>query len=260
MPITKLLLSFPPALAIFLISFLISLLVTIIYKFTTNQKVMKTIQADMKELRDKIKNTKDTSRATALNKQLMEKTMQQIMHSMKSTLITIIPIFFIFGWMNSNLAFAQASPGENFTTSITFEHNVSGEATITADTLQILTEPTQEIEGNHVQWTLNGDEGTHDITFSYEDEVYRRTITLTDEWTYSDPHLEKKRTLFGLINIGDDNPIKTESSISKISVDLKPTYPFGDFRLFGWQPGWLATYFIFTLALTFPIRKLLKVH
>jgi len=88
--------SLPPLAAIFAISFFISFLVTIVYKFATNQKFMKTLQTDMKSLRAEIKSTKDSGQIGALNKQLMEKTMQQMMHSMKSTLITIIPIFFNF--------------------------------------------------------------------------------------------------------------------------------------------------------------------
>ena len=260
MGIDNFILSFPPFVAIFVISLLISLVVNTIYKFTTNQKVMKRLQAEMKSLRDEIKNAKNTSQASDLNKRLMEKTMQQVMQSMRSTLVTVIPIFLIFGWMSGHLAFSEASPGEEFTASITFEKEVLGNATLTADTLEILTDSTQEVEDGRVEWTLKGDKGTHDITFAYGEEIYGREVIITDDWQYSDPHLEKKRTLLGLINIGDDNPIKDESNIKLVSVDLKPTYPFGNFSLFGWMPGWLATYFILTLSLTFPIRKLLRVH
>lgn len=253
-------LSLPPVATIFLISLAISLAVTVIYKFTTNQKLMKRLQSEMKSLRDEIKNIKDPSKAAALNKRLMEKTMQQIMHSMRSTLLTVVPIFLIFTWMSANLAYSQAVPGEEFTASIEFEHEVSGEANISSETLKILTDPSQQVEGKKARWTLTGEEGTHAIRFTYRNDVYDRNVILTEDWRYADPVLEKKRKLLWLINIGDADPIKEESSIRQVSVDLEPTYPFGDFRLFGWQPGWLAAYFIFTLALTFPIRKLLRVH
>jgi len=250
----------PPLFAIFLLSFFISLLITIVYKFTTNQKFMKMLHHDMKSLREEIKNIKDPAQAGALNKRLMEKTMQQIMHSMKSTFITIIPIFIIFGWMNSNLAFIQATPGEEFTASMTFNYGTTGTASIQSDTLEIIDNTTQEISDGKASWKINGGEGKHEILYTFGNETYKREVILTKEWKYADPYLEKKRSLLGVINLGDKNPIKPESKIRMVAVDLKPLHPFGGFELFGWQPGWLATYFLFTLALTFPMRKLMRVH
>ena len=251
--------SLPPFAALFLISLFISVMVTIVYKFATNQKVMKALQSEMKLLRSKIKEIKDPSQVGSLNKQLMEKTMQQMTHSMKSTFITIIPIFLIFGWMSSNLAFGSVAPGEEFAASIEFDEGTTGNATLSSDNLEILDEATREISEDRVTWRLKGDEGRHNIMYSFGDETYTREVILTDEWDYVDPHLEKKRTFLGLINIGDENPVKPESEIKKISVDLPPVRPLG-ITLFGWKPGWLATYFFFMLALTFPIRRLLKVH
>ncbi len=250
----------PPVAAIFAVALSISLLVTLIYKLTTNQKLMRALHHEMKSLRGEIKNIKDPSQAASLNKQLMEKTMQQMMHSMKSTFITIIPVFIIFGWLNSNVAFTQLSPGEEFTTSMTFTKGTEGTAAISSETLQIISNATREIKASTASWKLKGNEGTHQITYTFGNETYTRTAIITSKWEYADPYLEKKKTLFGIINTGDKNPIKPESKIEKISVDLKPIHPLGNFRLFGWQPGWLGTYFIFTLLLTFPTRKLLRVH
>lgn len=252
--------SLSPLAAIFAVSLSISLLVTLIYKLTTNQKLMKALHHEMKSLRDDIKNIKDPSQATSLNKQLMEKTMQQMMHSMKSTFITIIPVFLIFGWLNANVAFVQISPGEEFTTSMAFAKGTEGTASISSETLQIIGNATQEISNSIVAWKLKGNEGTHTITYAYGNEIYTREAIITNKWNYADPYLEKKQALLGIINTGDKAPIKPDSKIERIAVDLKPVHPFGNFRLFGWQPGWLGTYFIFTLLLTFPTRKLLRVH
>ncbi|MBI2664730.1 DUF106 domain-containing protein [Candidatus Woesearchaeota archaeon] len=252
--------SLPPLAAIFLISFAISLAITVVYKYTTNQKFMKALQGEMKDIRQQIKNTKDTAQAGILNKKLMEKTMQQMMHSMKSTFITIIPIFLIFGWMNSNLAYEQAAPNEEFTTTMQFHEGTGGAAAIESPTLQILSNSTQQITGNKAAWTLKGAEGKHEIFYTYAEERYKREVLLTGKWEYADPTLEKKSSILGIINIGDKNPIKEGSGIKKITIDLRPVHPFGSLKLFGWQPGWLATYFLFMLAMTFPLRKLLRVH
>ena len=250
----------PPFVALFLISLAISVTVTLVYKFATDQRMMKAIQNEMKALRGRIKEVKDPGQVGALNKQLMEKTLQQMTRSMKSTFITIIPIFLIFGWMGSNLAFDSVAPGEEFTASIEFEEGTAGNAAISSETLEILDEPSREISEDGVTWRLKGEEGTHEILYSFGDETYKREVILTNRWDYVDPYLEKQRKILWVINAGDKNPIKPESKIKKVSVDLLPVRPFGGLSLFGWMPGWLATYFFFMVALTFPIRKLLKVH
>lgn len=260
--VTDLIRAFPPAVALFLISLFISTMATLVYKFATDQKVMKTLHLEMKFLRKQMKEVKDPGQVGALNKRLMEKTMQQMTHSMKATFITLIPIFFIFGWMSSNLAFDNAVPGEEFTASIEFNEGVEGTATISSDTLELLDNGSMEISEDKVTWRLKGGEGTHEILYSFGDETYKREVIVTNDWNYVDPHLEPKKTFLGIINRGDSNPIKEGSKIKKISVDLSPVRPLGGFTLpFRNQPvGWLFTYFIFMLTLTFPIRKLLRVH
>ena len=258
--VIHILLSFPPLIVIFLLSLFVSVLITVVYKFATNQKVLKALHEEMKSMREEIKKNKDPSKAMELNKHLMEKTMQQMKHSMKSTIITIVPMFLIFGWMSSSLAFHAVSPGEEFETSITFENEALGQANITSGTLEILTDPVQEINGKEVRWALRGTEGMHNIVFNYGGETYEREVILTDRWEYADPYLEKENKILGIINIGDSEPVPEDSNIKRVAVELNPVRPFGDFRLFGWQPGWLSTYFLFTLLLTLPVRKLMKVH
>jgi len=253
--------SFTPVLAIFIVSLFVSVLITIVYKFTTNQTLMKSLHAEMKSLRAEIKNTKDTGGAGQLNKRLMELTMKQAMHSMRSTFITIIPIFLIFGWMQGNFAFEQATPEEVFTTTMYFAQETSGQAFITASLdLEILSEATQNISDNKASWEVKGPAGDHQITYEFGEETYARDVIITDAWRYADPILEKKRTLFGIINLGDDKPLAEASKINRIAIDLNGIHPFGGFTLFGWRPGWLAVYFLFTVGMTFPIRRLFKVH
>ena len=59
-PIFNPLLKMHPALAILLISFLITLLITLVYKYTTDQKKMKRIKAEMKENQKKLKELSKT--------------------------------------------------------------------------------------------------------------------------------------------------------------------------------------------------------
>jgi len=63
---------------------------------------MKEIKQEMKDLQKKMKEFKDQpEKAMAIQKQIMEKTMKQMMQSIKPTLITFLPIILIFTWLRS---------------------------------------------------------------------------------------------------------------------------------------------------------------
>lgn len=92
----------PEPLPIFIISFILTLITTLIYKYATNQEVMKTLKADLKSLQDEMKLHKDNKdKFMDLQKQAMSKNMTYMKQSFKPMLITFIPVIFIFGWMRA---------------------------------------------------------------------------------------------------------------------------------------------------------------
>ena len=40
----------------------------------------------------------------------------------------------------------------------------------------------------------------------------------------------------------------------------KKVKPLGNVSLFGWKPGWLGVYIIFSIIFSMVLRKLLKIH
>jgi len=85
-----------------LISFIITIIVTVAYKYLTDQEVMKSLKAEMKELQKQVKEAKDdTHKMTELNKKSMEKNLQYMMKSFKPTFFTLIPILIIFSWLRN---------------------------------------------------------------------------------------------------------------------------------------------------------------
>ena len=84
------------------LSFVITLVVTVAYKYLTDQEVMKSLKAELKEIQKEIKEAKnDTAKMMELNKRSMEKNMQYMMKSFKPTFITLIPILIIFNWLRN---------------------------------------------------------------------------------------------------------------------------------------------------------------
>lgn len=246
-------LNLPPAAAILVISVAVSFVTTIIYKYTTNQKLLKEIKEDVKKMQAEARASKEPGRAAQLQKEMMKRSMQQFSSSTKSMLITLVPLFLLFGWMSANLAYEPIKPGEEFTTAAYFAKSASlavSSITLSAsDGLEILSDETQEAKGGTVTWRLKGEEkGSHKLTYTFGNETYALTALVTEKFRYENPLLAKGKG------------IKKGSDIERITVNLKPLRPFGEFSLLGWQPGWLASYIIFSLAASMLARKWLKVH
>ncbi|MBU2637566.1 MAG: DUF106 domain-containing protein [Nanoarchaeota archaeon] len=93
----------PEPFPILLISFLLTLLTTLIYKYATDQELMKTIKEDIKALQAEMKGLKDKpEKLMSKQKEAMQKNMKMMMQSFKPMLITFIPIVFIFGWLRGH--------------------------------------------------------------------------------------------------------------------------------------------------------------
>jgi uncharacterized membrane protein (DUF106 family) len=91
-----------PATSLLIISFLLTLVITIIYKYATDQKFMKEIKSEIKAIQKEIKLLKDNpKKMMEKNKELMEKNMKVMMHSFRPTIFTLIPLLIIFTWLRS---------------------------------------------------------------------------------------------------------------------------------------------------------------
>src|SRR4030043_2257506 len=110
-------LKIPSFWAILIISFAITLIITLVYKFTTDQKKMKKLKEEMKGYQKKIKEVSKSNpkKAMEIQQQAMKQNMEYMKHSFKSTLYTFIPIIIIFGWLNAHMAYYPLEPNQPFT-------------------------------------------------------------------------------------------------------------------------------------------------
>lgn len=96
------LIDWSPLGALIIISFILTALITIAYKYFTDQELMKSLKAELKELQQEMKDAKhDTEKLMQLQKKTMEKNMKYMMNSFKPTLITLVPILIIFSWLRA---------------------------------------------------------------------------------------------------------------------------------------------------------------
>ena len=95
-------LSLPNPFGLLLISTILTGLITLIYKYASDQAAMKALKEEIKAIQQDVKRLKDQpDKVLEKNKLAMEKNMKYMMHSMKPMLITFIPIIFVFGWLRT---------------------------------------------------------------------------------------------------------------------------------------------------------------
>ncbi len=93
-----------------LISFILTLLVTLVYKYMTDQELLKSIKEEMKEIRKEMKEFReDPQKMMELQKRSMEKSMVQMKNTFKPMLITFIPLIMVFGWLREVYAVTEVS-------------------------------------------------------------------------------------------------------------------------------------------------------
>tara|TARA_Y100000310_G_scaffold339461_1_gene432161 strand:- start:1046 stop:1456 length:411 start_codon:yes stop_codon:yes gene_type:complete len=91
--------------SIVVLSFLVTLFITIVTYYMTDRVRMKELKDKQKRLRLEIKKHRDNpQKMMELNKQMMEDMPEQLKHSFKPMLITMIPILIIFAWLRSTFA------------------------------------------------------------------------------------------------------------------------------------------------------------
>ena len=232
----------PVLFAVILMSFLISLIVILVTKFTTNQVLMKKLKEDMKEHQKQIKELKsEPAKAMEVQKKMMESNMKYMSHSLRPTLITFIPIILIFGFMNANFAFENIKPQQEFQVTAFLEKNSDGSAELNApDEIKIIDGKAKKIVNDKAAWTLKGSEGEHILEFNYNGEKQQTSVLITKDNKYI-------------------NPIKkTDGKIKTIEINYRKliVLPIG---YKDWL-GWLGTYIWSSILFTLVLRKIIKVY
>ncbi|MBI2140063.1 DUF106 domain-containing protein [Candidatus Woesearchaeota archaeon] len=252
-PVLNPLLKFPLIAVVLFLSFFITLLVTLIYKFTTNQDLMKQLKQETKELQKEMKELRnDPKKMMEVQKKAMGTNMKYMRQSLRSTLYTFIPIILLFGWMNAHLQFEPIRPGTEFSTTMSLQAGVKGNAEIEAPKgLEIIGPKNKTVEavggnenkgskGAEVSWQLKGKEGPYLLGYKLNDLEYSKDVIITMGNEYAVPIKQVK-----------------DAQVAAITVNNQELLLL---NLFGWKLGWLGTYILSSIIFSMALRKLFKVY
>ncbi|MBI5398950.1 DUF106 domain-containing protein [Candidatus Woesearchaeota archaeon] len=241
-PLFSPLLALDPLYFILIMSFLVSLLITLVYKWMTDQVLMKELKDKLKEHQQKMKEHKgDTKKVLELQKSAMDLNMKYMLHSLKPTLVTFLPIIIIFGWLANTIAYEPLLPNQQFSAALTFVDGISGNVQVDVPQgVRVTGNSTKTIEGGKTEFTFKGEEGDYLLVFTVNEKSFEKEVSITSQQKYA-PVTKTFR----------NEPIKTVTlSNTKLIV----------LNLFGWKLGWLGAYIITSIVFSMGLRKLMKLH
>jgi uncharacterized membrane protein (DUF106 family) len=257
-PIFSPLLKLPPLLAIMIISFVISLFIVLIYRKLTDQSLMKRLKSEIKELQKEMKTLKDKpDKMMQVQRRAMETNTKYMMHSMKPTLITFLPIILIFGWLNAHMAYYPIVEDTEFSIDAIFDEGSSGTIRIEVPQgVEIIGAASQEILDNEARWVLAAEAGEYSLEYDFEGTEFSHKLIVTQSQSdrrYAKPELRPQE--LGL----------EETTLDRLVISNKKVQPLKSIPLIGSIPwiggfGWLGTYILFSIAFSITLRKLLKVY
>ena len=246
-PVFLPLLHFNVFVGIIVLSGLITLVVTLGYKYFSNQDEMKRMKERQKEFQAQMKALRDKpEEMMKVQKEAMSVNFEYMKHSFKPMLITMLPVLIIFSWMAGHLSFEPIYPGESYTVTAVFKEGLVGNATImVGEGTDVLNGKAQTIAEGKATWSLrNMKEGMYPITVKQGTVEQSRNVLVSKE-----------------LKIEDAVKIFEHSDIEQINVNYAKLRPLGDKAvLFGWYPGWLAWYLVFSIVFSIGLRKVMKVY
>lgn len=223
-----------------IISLIVSWLITLIYKYTTDQNLMKTLKEELKVLQKEMKELKDhPEKIKEVQSKFSQTNMKFMMESMKPTLYYMIPLIILFGWLGSHLAYEPILPGQEFSIEVLVD-DYGGNISINVPKgIELTSENVKKIENKLSIFTMKGEEGEYLFEFNADNKIFNVEVVVSPK-KYTDP-----------IKKFNNELIKEIRASNKKLIVL---------NLFGWKIGWLGTYIIFSIVLGSLLRKLMKVY
>ncbi|MCK5449820.1 DUF106 domain-containing protein [Candidatus Pacearchaeota archaeon] len=89
-----------PYISLAIVSFLVTLVSTLVQKWLTNQDHMKSLRTRQKEIQKELKGCKEENILKELNLEMLNLTGVMMKSSMKPMFVTIIPFLILFNWLS----------------------------------------------------------------------------------------------------------------------------------------------------------------
>ena len=241
-PILGWTLQYPLWVSLLILAFIFTLIINVVYKYATDQNEMKRLKTKLKDYQSQLKEHRSSpKKMSEIQSKLMKVNLEYMKHSLRPMLYTALPLLIFFGWMALQFSFNPILPGEEVV--VTVEMRAPERLTLVVpEGVFINGSATRETIERQASWRISADrEGEFLLNFTTEEGF-------------------SAQRSFVVGSSSGDSVVALSEPFRRSFLEYPKATPFGSFSIFGYQPGWLFTYILFSIVLSLVTRKLMRLH
>src|SRR3989338_5463528 len=146
------LLSISPIISIILVAFFAALIMTLVYKWLTDQALMRVLKDDL----------------------------------MKPTIVTMLPVLLIFGWLSAHFAYEPLHPGTEYNLVVYGKDNATGNFALESNPSLVIDQAEKSFADGKAEWKIKGKEGEYLLTVKSDVNSYNKDLIISNTQKYSE--------------------------------------------------------------------------
>lgn len=254
--------SLSPWAGMILVSFLTGLLMLFVFRYTSNQKGIKTvknkIKAHLLELR-LFKNSLSISFKAQGN--ILRLNLRYITYSAKPMLVMIVPIILILIQLNFWFAYSPLTPGQAAICKVKLKEGHSPMETDVilkpSSGIIVETPPLRIEEDREIDWRFSPKEkGLQLLTIEVGSQAVTKTLLVGGRLLNRISPVKVQNRFLDEMLYPTERPLPTDSPIQSIEI----TYPSLRMEVLGWHIHWLVVFFVLSIVAGYALKGLFKVE
>jgi uncharacterized membrane protein (DUF106 family) len=254
--------SMTPWIGMIFISFLTSLLMLCVFRFTSHQQGIKQVKNKIKAHLLEIRLFKD-SLNVSLRAQgnILRYNLKYIGYSVKPLMVMIIPLILILIQLNLWFGHQSLTPGQEVILKAEVDEGQSlldTEFIIeSSSALVIETPPLRIEETREVNWQLLAKEtGIHELSVTVNGHRIVKKVAVAQKPLSRISPVKVRRNFIDELFHPGEAPLPSNHPIK--SLEIK--YPLNHLSLFGWRIHWIIVYFALSIIFGFTFKGIFKVE
>ncbi len=251
-----------PWVGMIVISFLTSLLMLAVYRFSSNQAGIKNVKNKIKAHLLELRLYKDDL-ATTFKAQgsLLKHNFRYIGYAFMPMLVMIVPLILIIIQLEFWFDYRSLHPGEQAILKVklndTYDPMDLDISLEPSPGIVIETLPVRIAEEKEVSWRLKATEnGIHDLIVRANGEAIPKRVAVGGVPLAQISPVKVQKGFLDELLYPAEPPIPKDSPLQRIEI----SYPFERMGFFGWHLHWLIPYFALSIILGFALKGFFKIE
>lgn len=243
-------------------SFLIGILMLVIFRYTSDQKGIREVKSKIRAYIFELSLYKnELGVVLSAQKNILSYNLKYIKYALIPMLFMIIPLALILIQLESWYGYRPLSPEESAIVSLTFGKNGSSiPSDISLETtagITVETPPLRIPSERQVDWRIRADEpGDHEIMFNLDGQSLKQPVIVSEKGL--------TRVMPSVFESGDwesvlnpvQKPLSGDSRVERIEVK----YPSNSINIYNWHVHWLVVVLVLSIVFGYALKGLFKVE